>query len=71
MTRLWAFAAAHPGLYRFGTRLAMWAIRLFAKDGWIGKLPLADGWTRHRDFPKPAARSFFEEYQAQKRRPDA
>ncbi len=71
MIGLWAFAAGRPGLYRFGTRLAMRAVRLFSKNGWIGKLPLAGGWTRHRDFPKPAARTFFEQYQAQRRRPDA
>jgi L-lactate dehydrogenase complex protein LldF len=71
MIGLWAFAAARPALYRFGTRLAMRAIRLFAKGGWIGKLPLAGGWTRYRDFPKPAARSFFKQYQAQKRSPEA
>lgn len=71
MTRLWAFVAARPALYRFGSRLAMRAMRLFAKGGWISKLPLAEGWTRHRDFPKPAAQSFFEQYQATSRKEDA
>ena len=71
MIGLWAFAANRPALYRLGTRLAIKAIRLFAKGGWIGKLPLASGWTRYRDFPKPARRTFFEEYQAQKRKTSA
>ena len=70
MMGLWAFAAAHPSLYRLGTRLAIRAIRLLAKGGWIDKLPLAEGWTRHRDFPKPAAQSFFEQYQATRRKQD-
>jgi L-lactate dehydrogenase complex protein LldF len=64
----WAFVANQPFLYRIGTGLAVKAIRLFAKGGWISKLPLASGWTRCRDFPKPAARTFFEEYQAQNRK---
>lgn len=65
---LWAFAAKRPFLYRISASLAVKAIRLFAKDGWIKTLPLASGWTRHRDFPKPARRSFMDEYQAQKRK---
>jgi L-lactate dehydrogenase complex protein LldF len=48
----------------------MRAMRVFARGGWIASLPLAGGWTRHRDFPKPAAQTFFEQYQAQNRKPD-
>ncbi len=62
--RAWAFAANHPFMYRIGTSLAMRGVRLFAKGGWISSLPLASGWTRYRDFPKPARRTFFEEYRA-------
>ncbi len=62
---LWAFVANRPFLYRIGTSLAVRGIRLFARGGWISKLPLASGWTRYRDFPKPAPRTFFEEYRAQ------
>ncbi|WP_395666798.1 lactate utilization protein B [Methylocella sp.] len=59
---LWAFVAHRAPLYRFGTRLAMKAMRLFGgRGGWIRSLPLASGWTRHRDFPKPAAKTFFEQ----------
>jgi L-lactate dehydrogenase complex protein LldF len=64
---LWAFAATRPFLYRAGAGLAIKAIRLFARDGWIRTLPLASGWTRYRDFPKPARRTFMAQYQAQKR----
>jgi L-lactate dehydrogenase complex protein LldF len=66
---LWAFAAQRPAVYQLATRLAIRSIRRFAKDGWISKLPLASGWTRYRDFPKPAPRGFFDEYLAQKRTP--
>ncbi|WP_374310289.1 LutB/LldF family L-lactate oxidation iron-sulfur protein [Methylocella sp.] len=62
MLGMWAFVASRPALYRLGTRIAMKALRLLGRDGWIESLPLASGWTRHRDFPKPAARTFFEQY---------
>ena len=55
----WAFAVRHPSLYRFGTR---WIAARFA---WRGKgasafrqLPLAGGWTKHRDLPLPQGRTF-------------
>ncbi|WP_084705051.1 lactate utilization protein B [Beijerinckia mobilis] len=63
----WAFGARHPFLYHIGTRLAVRGMRLFAKGGWIRSLPLASGWTRHRDFPKPAPRTFMEEWNQQQR----
>src|SRR5690606_10698329 len=57
--KLWAFFALHPSLYRPASRLAM---RLL---GWAGgakgrfaALPLAGGWTRHRDMPAPEGRTF-------------
>ena len=56
---LWAFAAKRPGLYRFGTGLAGRALRLLAgKRGRLSRLPLAGGWTAHRDLPAPAGASF-------------
>jgi L-lactate dehydrogenase complex protein LldF len=33
-------------------------MRLFAKSGWIRSMPLAGGWTAHRDFPAPQGPSF-------------
>jgi L-lactate dehydrogenase complex protein LldF len=71
MMGLWAFVAKRAVLYRLGTRLAVSAIRLFARGGWIMRLPLASGWTRYRDFPKPAPRTFFEDYKAQRPEKDA
>ena len=43
----------------------MRALRLFGKGGWIARLPLAGGWTAHRDLPRPAGRTFMEQYRAQ------
>jgi L-lactate dehydrogenase complex protein LldF len=68
---LWAFAAQRPAVYQLATRLAIRSIRRFARDGWVRSLPFARGWTRYRDFPKPAARGFFDAFLAQKRTPPA
>src|SRR5712691_9087592 len=49
---LWAFFAKRPRLYGLATaaaaRLLHWAGRARGRFSW---LPLAAGWTRHRDFP--------------------
>ena len=56
---LWGFFAKRPGLYRMAARIA---IRVL---GWRGRragrfhsLPLARGWTDHRDMAAPAGRTF-------------
>ncbi len=50
-----------PWLYRMTLRAARLVLRRFAKDGWLSKLPgPGNGWTRARDFPAPARRSFRE-----------
>jgi L-lactate dehydrogenase complex protein LldF len=58
--RAWAAALRSGSLYRLGASLQRALLRRRAgPDGWIDRLPgpLA-GWTRQRDFPAPAARSF-------------
>jgi len=35
-------------------------MRLFRRRGWINSLPLAGGWTAHRDFPAPPGKTFME-----------
>jgi L-lactate dehydrogenase complex protein LldF len=57
--KAWAFAARRPSLYRLMTGPALRVM------GWMGrrrgrfrKLPLAGGWTDHRDFPAPEGPSF-------------
>ena len=59
---LWAFVAGRPALYRLGTAVSVRAMRLFRRGGWIRSLPLAGGWTAHRDFPAPAGKTFMELY---------
>src|SRR5258707_2858596 len=58
---VWAFLARRPRLYQFFTKLAM---RALANRG-LGRgrfhsLPLAGGWTVHRDFPAPEGPTFQE-----------
>jgi L-lactate dehydrogenase complex protein LldF len=64
---LWAFVAQRPRLYRLATAAAVRALRLLRRGGWIRSLPLAGGWTAHRDFPAPAGRTFMELHRARRR----
>ena len=58
---LWRFMAERPKLYRLGTAIAVRAMRLFRRGGWIGRMPLAGSWTRYRDLPAPPARTFMQQ----------
>ena len=62
---IWAFLARRPGLYGLASRIGVRALRLFGKGGWIARLPLAGGWTAHRDMPRPKGRTFMEQYRAE------
>ena len=65
--RLWAYFARRPALYRFATRLAMGVLAgLGRRRGRFRALPLAGGWTKHRDMPAPAAKTFMAEWKARK-----
>lgn len=56
---LWAFFARRPKLYAFATAAAARAMRLFAgRRGAFSWFPLAQGWTRERDFPAPEGTTF-------------
>ncbi len=56
---LWAFFARRPALYKFATGLAMPVMSFFGrKAGRFAKLPLAAGWTDHRDMPAPQGKTF-------------
>jgi L-lactate dehydrogenase complex protein LldF len=55
----WAFFAKRPRLYGLATALAVGALRLIGRSkGRFRWLPLASGWTRHRDFPAPQGGTF-------------
>jgi len=66
--RFWAYFARHPALYRLATRIAMRALgNLAGADGRLRWLPLAGGWTKHRDMPAPAGRTFMDLYRSGRR----
>ena len=55
----WAFFAKRPALYHFGTGMKARLLgALGRRRGRFARLPLADGWTRHRDFPAPQGKTF-------------
>jgi len=59
----WAFFARRPWLYRFATGIALRTLALFGGNrGRMHWLPLAGGWTRHRDFPVPERSSFQKQW---------
>jgi L-lactate dehydrogenase complex protein LldF len=57
--KVWAFCARRPGLYRALMRFGVAALASLGRGrGAFRNLPLAGGWTRHRDFPVPQGRTF-------------
>jgi L-lactate dehydrogenase complex protein LldF len=55
----WHQILCRPWLYRLALRLARWMLRPLSRDGWLRWLPgPGSGWTRVRDFPAPARKSF-------------
>jgi L-lactate dehydrogenase complex protein LldF len=63
--KLWAYAVERPRLYAalaaVGARVAAW---MGGRDKLIRRLPGIDGWTRGRDMPAPAGKTFRELYKA-------
>lgn len=56
---LWAFFAKRPGLYRLATRIAVGVLGAVGRgEGRFASLPLAGGWTKHRDMPAPEGKTF-------------
>ena len=56
---LWRFFATRPRLYQAVTGTAARAMALLAgTKGRLSRLPLAGGWTRHREFPAPQGKTF-------------
>jgi L-lactate dehydrogenase complex protein LldF len=59
--RLYRWAATRPWLFRRAVAAARWLTELLAADGWVQRLPPPlSGWTRSRDFPVIASRTFSE-----------
>lgn len=66
--RLWAWAAARPALYHFGARLGVGALKVWGMGrGRLTTLPLAGGWTAHRDLAVPEGGTFQAQWAAGKR----
>jgi L-lactate dehydrogenase complex protein LldF len=65
--KVWRYVALRPGLYAFATKLAVRFGKLMGgTEGMIHRLPRLDGWTKGRDMPAPAGKTFRELY-AQKK----
>jgi len=57
--KTWAWLATRPALYHMTMRLAAAFLgALGRRRGAFRWLPLAGGWTQHRDFPAPQGRTF-------------
>jgi L-lactate dehydrogenase complex protein LldF len=57
--RFWAWFATRPKLYAVAMSLFVFGLGLLGKlVGRFRWLPLAGGWTRHRDFPAPEVQTF-------------
>jgi len=66
---LWGFFAKRPALYRFATRAAMATLGFAGRQrGRFSWLPLAKGWTKHRDFPAPQGETFQARWQRERQR---
>jgi L-lactate dehydrogenase complex protein LldF len=63
--KLLAQILTRPRLYRFAATAARILQIPFAREGTIGRLPLSD-WTRSRDLPAVAARTFQERWTAER-----
>jgi L-lactate dehydrogenase complex protein LldF len=60
---LYSALARRPFLYRGAARLARWATRPWVRGDAIPRLPGLGAWTRTRDLPAPARRSFRERWE--------
>jgi L-lactate dehydrogenase complex protein LldF len=65
---LWAWLARRPRLYHLAARLGMPLLAAMGRrKGAFKRLPLAGGWTRHRDFPAPQGKTFQAQWAARRR----
>ncbi len=60
--RLFAFVASSEVRYRWASRLGYWLSRPLARGRWW-RPPLLNSWTRWRDFPTPAKKTFRQRWQ--------
>jgi L-lactate dehydrogenase complex protein LldF len=63
----WGYFARRPKLYGLATSLAARLLALLGKRrGRFSWLPLAGGWTKHRDFPAPQGETFQSQWRARR-----
>jgi L-lactate dehydrogenase complex protein LldF len=63
--KLWAFFAKRPALYRPMSAIGMKLLSLFGgRKQRFSRLPLAGGWTGHRDLPAPEGSTFMRQWRA-------
>jgi len=63
----WRVLCSRPGLYRLYARMAALGLKCLALGkGRIRKLPLAGGWTDHRDLPAPQGGTFQARWRARR-----
>ncbi len=59
----WAFLAKRPALYQMAMSIGMPVMAWWAgKTGRMASLPLAGGWTKHRDLPAPEGKTFQQQW---------
>ncbi|NMM45042.1 iron-sulfur cluster-binding protein [Rhodospirillaceae bacterium KN72] len=60
---VWGFFASRPKLYRMVSRIGLGLLGRFGrKRGRFSRLPLASGWTDHRDMAAPPGKSFQDQW---------
>ncbi|WP_457935572.1 LutB/LldF family L-lactate oxidation iron-sulfur protein [Mesorhizobium sp. 10J20-29] len=60
--KFWAFFARRPALYQAMTAIGMPLLSLLGgKSQRFGWLPLAGGWTKHRELPAPQGKTFMQQ----------
>ena len=65
---MWAWAAKRPRIYHFGARMAVGFLGLLGRrKGAFKTLPMAAGWTKHRDLSAPEGQTFQQQW-AERRR---
>jgi L-lactate dehydrogenase complex protein LldF len=65
---MWSALARRPRLYHAAARLGMLALGAAGRQrGAFRWLPMAGGWTRHRDLAAPQGRTFQQLWAEQKR----